>query len=85
MGTDELQREFEYYKENQDHLVAEYNGKVIVLKEGKVIGVFDTELEAVLATEKEHKLGSFFVQQVSPGPEAYTLTVYNHLLGASIA
>lgn len=42
-----LQKEFEYFLENQDRLVEKYDGKVVVIKNHSVIGVFDSELEAV--------------------------------------
>lgn len=69
---DILRREFEFYLQHQAEIVAQYDGKVIVLKQGEVIGVYDTDGEAVTATAKEHELGTFLVQRVSEGKEAYT-------------
>ena len=42
-----LEKEFEYYVEHQDELVRKYNGKILVIKNKKVIGVFDNEIEAI--------------------------------------
>ena len=68
----DLHDEFQYYLTHQDELVEQYNGKVIVLKDHKVLGSYDSASEAVTETQKTHELGTFLVQPVSPGTEAYT-------------
>ena len=72
-----LQNEFAYFKENQDQLVEKFDGKVIVIKNGRVIDSFDTEFDAVIETRKKHERGTFLVQRVSPGSEAYTATYHS--------
>ena len=72
-----LQDEFAYYRENQDELVKQYDGKVLSIKNHEVIGCFDTEFDAVIQTRKTHQRGTFLVQRVSPGIEAYTSTYYS--------
>lgn len=67
-----LADEFNYYLEHQDDLVKEYNGKVIVIKDRRVLGAYDSDTEAVIDTQKNHELGTFLVQSVSPGTGAYT-------------
>jgi hypothetical protein len=67
----DLKKEFQYYLDHQDELVAKYSGQIIVIKDQKVIGVFDTELHAVQETAKSHPLGSFLVQKCEPGQESY--------------
>jgi len=67
-----LEKEFKYYLENQDKLVEKYNGKVLVIKNCNVIGVYDTELEAVNETSKKEELGTFLVQKCEPGTDSYT-------------
>ena len=70
-----LKREFDFYRANQDELVAKYDGKVIAIKDGVVLGVFESDLAAVTEVQKTHALGTFLVQRVSPGEEAYTMTI----------
>ena len=65
-----LTDEFEYYLENQQALADEYEGKVIVIKNKKVIGVYKTKRDALIETEKTHKLGSFLVQLCSRDPNS---------------
>ena len=76
-----LEREFQYYLEHQPEFVERYSGKVLVIKEKKVIGVFESEPDAVFATAREHELGTFLVQKCEPGTDAYTRTFHSHVLG----
>ncbi len=72
--TSPLEQEFQFYLDNQDELVKEYDGKFIVIKDGKVLRAYDDELTAVTETEKSHELGTFLVQKVSEGESEYTQT-----------
>ncbi|MBA7684336.1 hypothetical protein ES703_92729 [subsurface metagenome] len=71
-----LEKEFKYYLDNQDELVKKYKGKVIVIKNKKVIGVYDSEVEAVRETSKNEPLGTFLVQKCTPGKADYTVTLH---------
>lgn len=75
-----LEREFEYYLQHQNDLVKRYNGKFIVIKDEKVIGVYDNELEAIKETSKHHELGTFLVQKCEPGKESYTQTFHSRVV-----
>ena len=75
----ELEKEFKYYLEHQEELVKEYNGKFIVIKDGKVIGAFDSEFEAISKTSEQHELGTFLVQKCEPGSESYTQTYHSRV------
>jgi hypothetical protein len=74
-----LEKEFEYYLEHQDELVREYKGKFIVIKDSRVIGAFDSELEAVENTAKQYELGTFLVQKCEPGTDSYTQTYHSRV------
>jgi hypothetical protein len=75
MSLEVLSKEFDFYIEHQQEYVDKYNGKVIVLKGGELLGVYDSEFEALQETAKKYEPGTFLVQRVSPGPEAYTITI----------
>lgn len=75
--TAKLIREFDYYLKHQDEFVKKYDGKYIVIKKDEVLGTFDTATQAVLETSKTHELGTFLVQLVSAGDEAYTATFHS--------
>lgn len=76
---DKLDEQFKFYLENQDSFVEQYDGKVIVLKDEKVLGVYDNELDAVNESRRAHELGTFLVQRVSAGDEAYTVTFHSRV------
>ena len=67
-----LEKEFQYYLDNQPELVKTHSGKCLVIKNQSVIGVFDTEQNAYLNTKKVHELGTFLIQKCEPGTAAYT-------------
>ena len=67
-----LEKEFQYYLDNQQELVEKYNGKFLVIKNDEVIGVYDSEDIAYFETEKNHELGTFIIQYCEMGDKAYT-------------
>lgn len=67
-----LEKEFKYYLDRQDEFIEKYSGKALVIKNQKVIGIYDSELEAIEETTKKHELGTFLVQLCSPGAESCT-------------
>lgn len=70
-----LQDELDFFIANQDELVRKYQGKVLVLRNREVVGVFDTPLDAYLDAESRFEPGTYAIQRCTPGPEAYTVTV----------
>lgn len=75
-----LEKEFEYYLENQQELIRKYSGKVIVIKNEKVIGDYNSEVIALMETKKEHELGTFLIQKCSPGNVDYTETYHSRVV-----
>lgn len=80
--TEPLEEEFNYYLERQDKFVKKYNGKYIVIKGRRVIGSYDSELEAINKTKEKHKLGTFLVQLCVPGDESYTQAFHSRVMFA---
>ena len=66
-----LDKEFEYYKENKEILLSKYENKFIVIVGNEVVGVFDDNMKAIRQTMKNHKLGTFLVQQVTKEDEVH--------------
>jgi len=77
-----LKKEFKYYLDNQDKLIKKYNGKVVVIKDEKVIGAYDSDFEAIEKTSEEHELGTFLVQRCEPGDSSYTQTFHSRVVFA---
>ena len=76
---EQLEKEFKYYIDHQVELVEKYNGKFIVIRDCKVIGAFDSELEAINTTSEQYELGTFLVQKCEPGSESYTQTYHSRV------
>lgn len=75
-----LEREFEYYLEHQDELVKKFNGRVIVIKDGQVVGDYDNEFEAVKQASEKYEIGTFLVQKCEPGNSNYTQTFHTRMV-----
>ena len=75
-GHEAIKREFAYYLDNQDDFVKKYDGKVIALKDHKVLGAYDSYIDALVETTKEYEQGTFMLQRVSEGDEEYTVTIH---------
>jgi len=69
-----LKDEFDYYIAHQDELLRDHNGKFLVIKDQRVRGAYDTELDAYKTASAEYELGSFLIQHCIPGEEAYSQT-----------
>ncbi len=69
-----LEQEFKYYLDHQDELAKKHYSRYIIIKGETVLGDYSNEIEAILAAKGEFdlELGSFLVQQCSPGVENYT-------------
>ena len=65
-----LHNEFEYYITNQQELAKKHEGKFLVIKHQKVIGVYATRGDALNKTICEHKLGTFLIQACSSDPNS---------------
>ena len=70
-----LKDDFQYYLDHQSELAEKY----IVIKNRRVLGTYDDEMEAVEATAKKHELGTFLVQECSSDPESTIETFHSRV------
>ena len=70
---------FEWYLKNQDELVRQYDGKVLVIKDNRVAGFFDDEESAYFDSRSKYEPGTFIIQKCTPGEEAYTQTFHSRV------
>ena len=66
---DALKKEYEYFLAHKEELDRQYAGKAIVIKEGTVIGVYSSRVEAFQKTLPEHAPGTFLIQICGPEGE----------------
>lgn len=70
-----LQCEHDWFVKNQDELVKQYDGKVLVIYKQQVVGVYDDTLSAYLDAKSRFIPGTFMVQECIAGQDAYTVTM----------
>ena len=73
-----LEKEFQYIVDNQTDLFKQFPDQYIVIKNQKVIGVYDNKIDAYFETQQEHELGSFLIQFCSLDPEAFNQDFTSH-------
>ncbi len=70
-----LQNDYQYYLDHQRDLSDKYVGKVLVIKNQEIIGVYTSEVDAINETKRSHPIGSFLVQRCET-PEASVPQIY---------
>jgi hypothetical protein len=77
-----LDKEFQWYLENQNKLLKKYNGRVVVIKGEQVVGDYDNYEEALLdsVNVKKYELGTFLIQECTEGEDAYTQTFHSRVI-----
>lgn len=74
-----LIKEFQYFLDHQAELVEKYNGKFVVIKDNRVIGSYDKQIDAITKTANEHEPGTYLIQKCEPGPDCYTQTFHSRV------
>jgi len=64
-----LEKEQAFYEANRTDLRSKYAGKRIVIASNKVIGVYDSDREAMQETSKKIPRGSFMVKYIPVDPQ----------------
>jgi len=60
--------EHQFYLDNRDTLRAQYLGKRVVIVKNKILGVYDTDVEAINETKKTMAMGTFCVKYIPVDP-----------------
>ena len=60
--------EHKFYLDNRETLRAQYLGKRVVIVKDKILGVYDTDSEAINETKKTMKMGTFCVKYIPVDP-----------------
>ncbi len=70
-----FEKELAFFIAHQNALVAEHQGKTLVIRGERVEGAYDSPLDAYIAAQRQFPLGTFMIQPCEPGPRAYTATI----------
>lgn len=61
-----LDREYQYYIDNQDELAKQYSGRYLVIKDKSIKGAYETEIEAYQKATEQFDLGTFLIKPCLP-------------------
>jgi hypothetical protein len=64
MNTNQLDQEMKTYEANKDDLLARAKGKFVLIKGDKILGIFESQVDAVNQGYKELGLVPFLVKEV---------------------
>ena len=71
-GENERQQDFDFFIAHYDEFFQKYGHKFIVIRLKEVIGIYDTEVDAVNETSKKYPIGTFIVQECNGDESGYT-------------
>lgn len=75
-----LEQEFEHYLAHREELAAKHAGKVLAIKGQGLLGVFDSEREAIMALSSDHSMGSYLLQRCTAGEEGHTRVFHSRVV-----
>ena len=78
-----LEEEIRYYEDHQKELLAKSPGKFVLIKGDKLLGVFDTQEEALAAGGRLFGLESFLVRRVEKETALVWLDSYSRFVKPS--
>ena len=73
-----MEMNFEWYLQNQEKLAEQYSGKVLLIKDCRVVSFHDNELDALHASVS-HPSGSVVIQRCEPGADSVTETYHSRV------
>jgi hypothetical protein len=71
-----LEKETAFYTSHREELRSRYAGKRIVIADDQVLGVYDSDREAIDATEPQRPLGTFMVKYIPIDPNDEIIHLY---------
>ena len=81
---DPLKKNLDWYIANQVDLSAKYNGKILLIVDQALVGVFSDMGEAYTEARKTYKPETFTLQPCSPDPDSYTMMLYSPFYSACV-
>jgi len=71
--------ENKFYQENREFLRTQYLGKRVVIVKDKILGVYDSDTEALDETTKKMEMGTFCVKYIPVDPQDEFPRVFHYL------
>ena len=77
-GVDVLRREVEAYERMKEELLKRYRGKVVVIKDGRLEGVYDSEEEAFRSVVEKYGLVPVLIKRVEERERPEEIPAYTY-------
>ena len=74
-----LKKQINYYKKNQDWLAREHHGEYALIYDEKLVGFFDSDIEAYSAAKKKYAPGTFLIRKCLKPSEESALTFHSRV------
>ena len=71
--------ENKYYQENRASLREKYLGKRVVIVKDKILGVYDSDNEAIDETTKTMEMGAFCVKYIPVDPQEEYHRIFSYI------
>lgn len=75
-----LTDEFKYYRDNQQELSQKHFGKFLIIKDQKVVDIFDDQFDAYESAKAKFGLGNFLLQYCLPGDLNISRTFHSQVI-----
>ena len=82
MLSEEQRRDFEWFMREMPDLYGRYGHCFVAIRDGHVLGTYETFPEGVSAASADNAPGTFIVQEVGPDEGAYTVEMPSMWVGA---
>ena len=85
-SIDALKKELEVYERMRKELLEKYRGKVVAIKDGKLVGVYDSEEEAFKDVLEKYGFVPVLIKRVTDKEKPEEIPSYTYgLLGVVLA
>lgn len=69
-----LEKEIETYKKNKEELISKHLGKFVLIKENKIIGIFESQKDAINEGIKKYGNNEFLVKKIEEVEQTQNFT-----------
>ncbi len=77
-SIDALKKELEVYERMREELLKKYRGKVVAIKDGKLVGVYDSEEEAFRDVVEKYGLIPVLIKRVTEKEKPEEIPSYTY-------
>jgi len=71
--------ENKFYQDNKESFREKYLGKRVVIVRDKILGVYDTDSEAIIETTKTMEMGTFCIKYIPIDPQEEYQRLFSYL------